>query len=286
MTKGQNKNGIWIVLCALFLLTLTFVAWMIWSNTALLRTDYTVSSEKLPQDFNGYVIAQVSDLHNAEMGKNNQSLLTMLRDTHPDIIVITGDLIDANRTDTEIALAFLREAVQIAPCYMITGNHEGAIERTLYFEFDRAVRELGVTILHNRAVTLEQGSSAITLLGLDDPNYEGVLHTPTDLRELADGDGFCLMLSHRPELFDRYVAAEIDLVLSGHAHGGQIRLPLIGGLYAPGQGAFPEYDCGIYTYQNTNMVVSRGIGNSSFPLRFHNRPELVVVTLMTDDGSN
>ena len=100
-----------------------------------------------------------------------------------------------------------------------------------------------------------------------------------NLAALSQGDGFQLLLSHRPEFMDMYVRYDIDLVLSGHAHGGQFRLPFLGGLYAPSQGFFPKYDAGLFEEENTKMIVSRGIGNSAFPLRFNNRPELVLITL-------
>ena len=282
----ESKRKIYpYVLIALLLCCATLVLWVLRDNTALMRTDYEIASERLPAAFEGFVIAQISDLHNAQMGEGNRELLDMLAKAKPDIIVITGDLIDARRTDISVALAFLQNAVQIAPCYMITGNHECAIDRVDYYSFEAQVRELGVFVLHDEAVELERGGEQITLLGVDDPNFIGMLYSPAGLRELADTDGFCMMLSHRPEHFDRYAQAPIDLTFSGHAHGGQFRLPLIGGLYAPGQGVFPEYDSGIYTYQNAYMVVSRGIGNSSFPLRLCNRPELVVVTLTARDKS-
>lgn len=276
---SKKEKALFCALLVTVIFLLAFTALVLWANTALMRTDYTLASARLPQEFEDFCIAQVSDLHNAEMGVDNQTLIDMLASAKPDIIVITGDVIDANRTDTEIALTFMRGAVQIAPCYMITGNHESAMNRSTYFEFEAKIKEIGVTILHNKAVTLERNGQCITLLGLDDYNYEGTLFSPAQIRELADTDGFCILLSHRPEYFDRYAAAGIDVTFSGHAHGGQFRLPLIGGLYAPGQGVLPEYDCGVYTYENANMVVSRGIGNSSFPLRFNNRPELVIVTL-------
>lgn len=276
---AQKKKAILGTLLGAAVLIAAFTWWVLWANTALMRTDYTVASSRLPREFDGFRIAQVSDLHNAEMGEDNQKLIDMLIKAKPDIIVITGDAIDARRTDTDVTLSFLRRAVTVAPCYMITGNHESAIDRSEYFDFEAAAKELGVTVLHNEKVTLERGGQSITLLGLDDENYEGLLPSPAQIRELAGTENFTVMLSHRPENFDRYAAAGIDVTFSGHAHGGQFRLPLIGGLYAPGQGTFPEYDSGVYTYQHTNMVVSRGIGNSSFPLRFNNRPELVVVTL-------
>ncbi len=266
-------------LCILIAASLAFGGWVIWANTALERTDYTVASTRLPQEFDGFRIAQVADLHCAEYDKDNQKLLSMLSEAQPDIIVFTGDTIDARNPNVPVVLELLQACVQIAPCYMVTGNHECALPRSDYYEFEAQMREIGVDILHAEAVTIARGDAHMTLLGVDDENYEGVLHSPEQLRELAGTDGFTVLLSHRPEYFWRYAEAQIDLTLSGHAHGGQFRLPLIGGLYAPGQGVLPEYDSGVYTHENANMVVSRGIGASSFPLRFNNRPELVVVTL-------
>ena len=116
-----------IILAVVAAILFALIAWIIWSNTALELNTYTISSSKLPQSFDGYRIAHVSDLHNAEMGKNNEKLLTMLRDTDPDMIAITGDLVDSRNTDLEVALLFVREAVKIAPCYYVTGNHEARI---------------------------------------------------------------------------------------------------------------------------------------------------------------
>lgn len=277
MNKNRKLRG--IVPCALLLLTLGITVWALWANTAIMRTHYTIHSARLPQAFEGFCIAQVADLHNAEMGTDNRDLLALLEQSEPDIIVITGDLIDANRTDTAVALDFLQKALRIAPCYMVTGNHESAVNRKDYLTFEAQVKKLGVQILHNRAVTLERGGESIVLLGLDDVSYTGLLPSAAEISALAGTRDFTVMLSHRPEHFERYAAAGIDVTFSGHAHGGQFRLPLIGGIYAPGQGFLPEYDCGVYTHGHTSMVVSRGIGNSSFPLRLGNRPELVVVTL-------
>ena len=275
----KKRKTIVLVLCVLVAAALAFGGWVIWADTALKRTDYTIRSERLPAEFEGFRIAQVADLHCAEYDEGNQKLISMLKEAQPDIIVFTGDTIDARNPDVPVVLALLQECVKIAPCYFVTGNHECALNRMEYYEIEAQIREIGVEILRGEAVTLERSGAEITLLGVDDENFEGTLHSPEQLRELAGTDAFTILLSHRPEYFSRYAAAQIDLTLSGHAHGGQFRLPFIGGLYAPGQGAFPEYDCGVYTYENANMVVSRGIGESSFPLRFNNRPELVIVTL-------
>ena len=158
---AKKRKFIILAVVAAFLLAL--IAWIVWGNTALELNTYTISSSKLPQSFDGYRIAHVSDLHNAEMGKNNEKLLTMLRDADPDMIAITGDLVDSRNTDIEVALQFVREAVKIAPCYY--------------------------------------------------------------------------------------------------------------------QGFFPEYDAGLYSMNHTNMIVSRGIGNSILPFRFNNRPEVIIIEL-------
>lgn len=151
------------------------------------------------------------------------------------------------------------------------------------------MQDKGVTTLENASVTLERGGEQITLLGVQDPSFQtDSLFTDTSAvmdsvlsQMMEDIQGYTILLSHRPELFDTYAENGVDLVLTGHAHGGQFRLPLIGGLIAPGQGFFPEYDAGVFTDNSTSMVVSRGIGNSIFPLRFNNRPEIVVVELST-----
>ena len=275
----NKKKIVCSVLCALIALCIAFGGWVIWANTALERTDYKITSARLPAAFEGFRIAQIADLHCAEYDEGNQKLLSMLKEAQPDIIVFTGDTFDERHPDKAPTLEFLRACMEIAPCYMVTGNHECAMNRQDYFALEAQIREIGVDVMHAEKVTLTRGDASITLVGVDDENYEGVLHSPEQLLALAGTDGFTVLLSHRPEYFWRYAESGIDLTLSGHAHGGQFRLPLIGGLYAPGQGALPEYDSGVYTYQNANMVVSRGIGQSSFPLRFNNRPELVIVTL-------
>lgn len=280
---AKKKKFIFLAVVAIVLVAL--VIWIAWGNTALELNTYTISSSKLPQSFDGYRIVHVSDLHNAEMGKDNEKLLTMLRGAAPDMIAITGDLIDSRNTDIEIALQFVREAVKIAPCYYVTGNHEARVNE--YGELKAGMVSAGVIILEDAQTEISIEGQTITLIGVNDPSFqtdylfgdsETVINTK--LAELhTDDDGFTILLSHRPELFDTYVSSDMDLVLSGHAHGGQFRLPFIGGLVAPNQGLFPEYDAGIYTDVNTNMLVSRGIGNSILPFRINNRPEVILIEL-------
>ena len=275
------KKWIWAVILPVVLLLAIW--WVLWANTALEVTEYSINSPEIPEGFDGFRIVQVSDLHNTEFGENNEKLLQMLRAAEPDIIAITGDLVDSRRTDLKVAIDFLREAVKIAPCYYVTGNHESRIEE--FAELEKQMIEIGVILLRNDSCLLEREGDRLQLMGVDDcsfhPESNGNLQVLAMEAEIyrMQSKNYTVLLSHRPELavvYDRY---DVDLVLCGHAHGGQFRLPLIGGLYAPDQGFFPKYTAGIYEMTDMTMVVSRGLGNSVFPLRFRNRPEIVVVNL-------
>lgn len=283
---AKKKKFIFLAVAAAVLVAL--VIWIAWGNTALELNTYTISSSKLPQSFDGYRIAHVSDLHNAEMGKDNEKLLTILRDADPDMIAITGDLIDSRSTNVEIALNFIREAVKIAPCYYVTGNHEARVNE--YDELKSGMESAGVIVLEDAQTEISLDGDTITLIGVNDPSYqtdylfgdsETVMNTKLEELRTENGE-FTVLLSHRPELFDAYTDHGMDLVLSGHAHGGQFRLPFIGGVVAPNQGLFPEYDAGIYTEGNTNMLVSRGVGNSILPFRTNNRPEVILIELQAE----
>lgn len=275
-------------ICILSGILLILIVWTAWGNAALELNTYTISSRGLPDAFDGYRIAQVSDLHNAEFGDGNQRLLDMLREAEPDMIAITGDLIDSRKTNIAVALAFAEEAVRIAPCYYVSGNHEARVPE--YRELKAGLEAAGVTVLDDARVEIEISGKSITVIGVNDPSFHADYLTSDaavmdrKLSELPSEDAdFTILLSHRPELFDTYVAHNMDLVLTGHAHGGQFRLPLIGGLIAPNQGLFPKYDDGLYSEGNTNMIVSRGLGNSIIPFRFNNRPEVVLIELKSQN---
>ena len=274
--------------CILSGILLILIVWTAWGNTALELNTYTIGSRGLLDAFDGYRIAQVSDLHNAEFGDGNQRLLDMLREAEPDMIAITGDLIDSRKTNIAVALAFAEEAVRIAPCYYVSGNHEARGPE--YRELKAGLEAAGVTVLDDARVEIEISGKNITIIGVNDPSFLADYLTSDaavmdrKLSELSSEDAsFTILLSHRPELFDTYAAHDMDLVLTGHAHGGQFRLPLIGGLIAPNQGLFPKYDDGLYSEGNTNMIVSRGLGNSIIPFRFNNRPEVVLIELKSQN---
>ena len=280
----MKRKKKWILpVTAVILILLT--VWIMWANTALEVNEYEIMSDKIPEAFSGFRIAQVSDLHNKDFGEGYGKLLTLLSQINPDIIVVTGDLIDSRQTDLDVALEFAWQAGKIARVYYVSGNHEARVPE--YENLKIGLIKAGVVILENQKVQITKEGESITLMGIDDPSFqesylfggaEGVARQAiSDLQN--ESDGYTILLSHRPELFDTYVDSGVDLVFSGHAHGGQFRLPFVGGLVAPNQGLFPEYDAGQFTRENTTMLVSRGVGNSIVPIRFNNRPEIVVAQL-------
>ena len=283
----KKKRTKTITLSVIGIALVLLIVWIAWGNNALELNSYSIASNSLPKEFDGFCIAQVSDLHNAEMGKDNEKLISMLADAEPDIIVITGDMIDSRNTKVDVALNFAEQAVKIAPCYYVTGNHEVRVDE--YSDLKVGLIELGVTVLEDAKTQIGLSGESITLVGVDDPSFqtdylfgddETVMNS--ELNELiSEEDGYVILLSHRPELFDTYVENKVDLIFSGHAHGGQFRIPFIGGVVAPNQGLFPKFDAGIYTEGNTNMVVSRGVGNSIIPFRVNNRPEVILIELTT-----
>ncbi len=261
------------------------IVWIWWGNTALEVNQYEVSSNRIPKAFNGFRIAQVSDLHNAQFGKSNGELIEQLCQTNADLIVLTGDLVDSRVTDIQVALDFATEAVKIAPVYYVPGNHEARIAQ--YGDLKIGLEKIGVIVLENEAVPIIREGACITILGVIDPSFE-TDYLLGDAEQVISSklsailnktEGYRILLSHRPELFGIYIAAGMDLVFSGHAHGGQIRLPFFGGLIAPNQGFFPKYDAGLFIQGETKMIVSRGAGNSIIPVRILNRPEIVAVQL-------
>lgn len=271
-----------IVLIIAAVLVPALLIWLLWANSSPAATQVAVASGALPETFEGFKIAHVSDLHNAVFGRKNERLLSLIRAAEPDIIAITGDLIDSRHTDIDSALAFVEAAAEIAPVYYVTGNHESRLD---FDEIEPRLIAAGARVLRNEAEDIGRGGERIRLAGIDDPSFIRTGGTAeeraaAELEQLGDGGGtFTVLLAHRPELVEVYAEYGAGLVLSGHAHGGQVRLPFLGGLYAPGQGLLPEYDSGLYSLGETQMVVSRGLGNSVAPLRVNNRPELVIVTL-------
>ncbi|PSL34381.1 hypothetical protein B0H99_109109 [Planomicrobium soli] len=266
----------------LLLALVIFACGFVWVNNKWVQTtEYTVASDKLPEAFEGTKIVQISDLHNATFGKNQSFLIKKVKAAKPDAIFLTGDLVDSNRYDLQESLTLVEALVKMSTVYFVIGNHEVATNEIS--QITEALEKRGVIVLMNETIEWEQDGDVIQIAGLNDPLLSNTLLEEDYIRQAIEEaeltDAFTLMLSHRPEVFNVYVEDAIDVVFSGHAHGGQIRIPGIGGVLAPGQGWFPEMTKGVFKKQGTQLVLSRGLGNSGFPLRVFNLPEIVVVTL-------
>lgn len=282
MTK---KRGLIVIIVIIALAISVFY----FENNAITTTTFRMQSDKLPSGFDRYRIVQLSDLHSKMFGDNQSRLVRKVSKLKPDLIVVTGDLVDARRYNEENSLAAMREMLKLAPVYYVNGNHERRSGR--YDQLEEELIELGVHVMRNAGETIKLGDGSFRLIGIDDPTFDGLGSKGADerIRKALDSideeanntqeGSFTVLLSHRPELFDVYTYNHIDLTFSGHAHGGQIRLPFLGGVIAPNQGFFPRYDAGKFESESSTMVVSRGLGNSLFPQRVFNRPEVIMVEL-------
>lgn len=264
-------------------------AWARRSNWSIQRTDVEVASPRLPQAFDRMRIIHVSDLHNAEFGPGNARLLNAIRRAAPDVIFITGDLVDSRQTRAEVAVRFVAAAARIASVYYVPGNHESRLDE--YPQIEASLKRVGATVLANRSVCLARDGECVRVAGVMDPAFTAphargltasVMEGNLSRALQSAGDGgraFTLLLTYRPELLPVYAGCHIDVAFAGHAHGGQVRVPGVGGLFAPSQGVLPKVAEGVHVLGQTQLVVSRGLGPSVVPMRVNNRPELVVVDL-------
>lgn len=254
-------------------------------NNTLSVTHYELTSKKIHEDMK---IIQISDFHNTHNENIKAQLIDNIVSEDPDVIVITGDLFDSRRTDKQCVALFLNAIHDIAPIYFITGNHE---ERLMSDNEDvlSLLQHYDITILNGNSIRLDDSNVIIT--GICDPRRSGksrgelpeqYIRNSLELARVYAGR-YNILLSHRPEYFELYCDTDFDLVLTGHAHGGQFILPFVGGLYAPNQGILPKYYNGIHEKNNTSEIISRGIGGLQFPFRINNRPELVVLDLRSED---
>lgn len=265
-----------------------FAVFLHFENNAIEVTTLNVTSNKLPKEFDGFRIAHMADLHSKTFSKDQEPLLSKVRAAKPDIIFFTGDIVDRKNYLEKPGLLLIDGLLKIAPVYFVTGNHEFWSGR--YDSLQARLSEREITLLRNESVTVSRGGSTLDIVGIDDPaitadrSDEAIL-VPEELRQALQGrdrEDFQLLLAHRPDLIPTYADHRADVVFSGHAHGGQWRLPYIGGLFAPDQGLFPKYTAGKYRVDGSTLVVTRGLGNSVIPQRLFNRPELVIVNLQVD----
>lgn len=274
MTKRKRK--VLFTALALVVLLVGFVWTGIIQSMKLESTTYDLTIESANGQRGFVRIVHVSDLHSAVFGDHNEDLLALMASKEPDIICFTGDLVDASDPDDGVGTAFLTDAMAIAPVYYALGNHE--LSRTDTDETLRFLQEAGVHVLDNAVESIQVNGMPLVIGGATRVQYAPMLqrrYGPIDV-----------LLCHYPEGIEVYGDTQIPLVLTGHAHGGQMRIPRLHiSLYAPGQGVFPKYTQGVHAAGNTQMVISRGLGNSSFPFRAYNPPEVVVVNVTVVPGS-
>lgn len=274
MEHKKIKRKRWII-AGIVLLVLIFSVW--YENYRLVVSSYDYKNNKISGDLEGYRIVQISDLHNAEFGKNNKNLITKIAELSPDLIVVTGDLVDSEHTDIDVAIDFIEDISGICPIYYVTGNHEHWLSDTDRQDLLEDIKNTGAAVLDNERTTINVGNASFELIGLDDKSLGD--DTLENLMNGCSNDDLTIVLAHEPQYINNYSAAEADIVLSGHAHGGQFILPFVGAVFAPGQGFFPQYTSGAYQMKDTTMYVSRGLGNSVIPVRLFNDPEVVCIDL-------
>lgn len=260
------------------------VVFCYWQNNSLTVSHYDIKNEKIPREFKNFKIVQISDLHNKSFGNEQKRLVEKINNEKPDIILITGDVVDSRRTNFVPAVALGKQLSQDYPIYYVPGNHESRLSN--YNELAKQLTDVGVQILDNKSIMVNRGNAQISLTGLIDPSF--YYDKSTDDIEIISkllknncntNQNYEILLAHRPELIGEYKKGNVDLTFSGHAHGGQVRLPVIGALVAPNQGFFPKYTQGIHQEGSSTLVVSRGLGNSLFPFRLFDRPDVVSVSL-------
>ena len=264
---------------------LLVLAMLWWGNNSLSTEEYTYTSERLPDGWDGARIVVLTDLHGKQFGTDNVRLLEAVQAAKPDLIAVCGDLADEH-SGVDFVPALMRGLVAIAPTYYVSGNHEWAVGGV------PALKEIltanGVTVLSNQFVPLERNGDTIVLAGIDDPNGYADQKTPEELAAevyAACGDPFWILLAHRNNRFARqYSLLGADLVCSGHAHGGIVRLPGTDGLFSHDLDLFPSYTAGLYEENGSVLFVTRGLGNSGPSFRVFNRPEIAVLTLRRAEG--
>lgn len=261
-----------IILILIVIITIFIIYGL--KNTKLKLTSYEYTSAKVPKDFDGYKILQISDLHHKNFGTNQKKLIRLIQKQEPDLILLTGDIIDEEHTDMSSVRDLLEGICDLAPVYYITGNHELLSEaKNQYAELLALFVQYGVTDLDDSSVEIKKGNSSIFLYGQKFRSYY-----VKDYLKLADTSKFNILMYHCSDYFDITSQYGYDLIFSGHTHGGIVRLPFLGGVFGNDKELFPKYAGGIHQQEGSTLISSCGLGDAKIR-RFNNPPEVVLVTL-------
>lgn len=283
MTKERKmKKSKKIFLVILLVIAAAVTAEFIYSNSVIDVEKISYNNEQIPKSFDGAVIVHISDYH-SHGGSYEDRLIEKVKEQNPDYVFITGDIIDAKSKDIDAAKSFLKKVSETAECYLVWGNHDHNVGGELREQMKKCCEDSGIKVLEDETVFLERDGEKILLAGTSDYLYSDSVDEM--MKNYPKEKQFTMWLHHYPEDFKEIVnmtkqaGCQADLIFTGHAHGGLFRFPFVKGLYAPGQGFFPEYTSGKYELDGSEMIVSRGVGNSGYTRRFGDNFHLISVTL-------
>lgn len=280
-TKGKKHRGRGCLTALIILALIAAAAAFLIKDSRddLEISRYEVASQKLPESFDGFKIVQLSDLHGAEFGEDGMELVEKVKELEPDIIALTGDFV-TDEGDLAAVEKLAARLVKLCPVYFISGNHE--FGSGLAVKVRNILERAGVKYLSNEYLTISRGEDGILLGGVEDPLAYADMLSPDELAQKmndAAPDAFKILLGHRNYWMTEYPELPVDLIFCGHAHGGLIRIPGVGGLIGTDRRLFPDFDAGEYNNGRYTLIVSRGLGNSVPIPRIFNRPEIVCVEL-------
>lgn len=280
-TKGKKHRGRGCLTALIILALIAAAAAFLIKDSRddLEISRYEVKSQKLPESFDGFKIVQLSDLHGAEFGEDGMGLVEKVKELEPDIIALTGDFV-TDEGDLAAVKKLAGRLTELCPVYFVSGNHE--FGSGLAIKVRNILERAGVKYLSNEYLTISRGEDGILLGGVEDPLAYADMLSPDELAQKmndAAPDAFKILLGHRNYWMTEYPELPVDLIFCGHAHGGLIRIPGVGGLIGTDRRLFPDFDAGEYNNGRYTLIVSRGLGNSVSIPRIFNRPEIVCVEL-------
>lgn len=280
-TKGKKHRGRGCLTALIILALIAAAAAFLIKDSRddLEISRYEVKSQKLPESFDGFKIVQLSDLHGAEFGEDGMGLVEKVKELEPDIIALTGDFV-TDEGDLAAVEKLAARLTELCPVYFVSGNHE--FGSGLAVKVRNILERAGVKYLSNEYLTISRGEDGILLGGVEDPLAYADMLSPDELAQKmndAAPDAFKILLGHRNYWMTEYPELPVDLIFCGHAHGGLIRIPGVGGLIGTDRRLFPDFDAGEYNNGRYTLIVSRGLGNSVSIPRIFNRPEIVCVEL-------
>lgn len=280
-TKGKKHRGRGCLTALIILALIAAAAAFLIKDSRddLEISRYEVKSQKLPESFDGFKIVQLSDLHGAEFGEDGMGLVEKVKELEPDIIALTGDFV-TDEGDLAAVEKLAARLTELCPVYFVSGNHE--FGSGLAVKVRNILERAGVKYLSNEYLTISRGEDEILLGGVEDPLAYADMLSPDELAQKmndAAPDAFKILLGHRNYWMTEYPELPVDLIFCGHAHGGLIRIPGVGGLIGTDRRLFPDFDAGQFNNGRYTLIVSRGLGNSVSIPRIFNRPEIVCVEL-------